>query len=347
MLPLFVLPGPPDRHAAAGHHPRVVQPQRLDERDDDRAVQRGRRAAGQAVRPAARRGRSRSAPAPRGCATSASRRPCTRGRSSSRSPWWRRSPRRWCTASAATTRSPDALDTGTVVTLALLLTRLYGPLTALSNARVDIMSALVSFDRVFEVLDLPPMIDDAPDAIELPRDARSIEFDDVHFSYPTAREVSLASLEDVAVLDTAPAQEVLHGVSFRAEPGRAGRARRAVRCRQDDDQPAGAAHVRRAFRAGAGRRSRRARGDPAVAARPDRRREPGRAHVPRHDPRRTCVYAAPAATDARVVGGASRRRRSATSSWRRCPMASTRSWATAATGCPVARSSAWRSPGCC
>jgi ATP-binding cassette subfamily B protein len=111
------------------------------------------------------------------------------------------------------------LSPGQVVTLALLLTRLYGPLTALSNARVDIMSALVSFDRVFEVIDLPPMITDAPDAIELPRDARSIEFDDVRFSYPTASEVSLASLEDVAVLDNAPSQEVLRGVSFRAEPG--------------------------------------------------------------------------------------------------------------------------------
>jgi ATP-binding cassette subfamily B protein len=111
------------------------------------------------------------------------------------------------------------LSAGQVVTLALLLTRLYGPLTALSNARVDIMSALVSFDRVFEVLDLPPMINDAPDAVELPRDARSIEFDDVRFSYPTASEVSLASLEDVAVLDNTPAQEVLRGISFRAEPG--------------------------------------------------------------------------------------------------------------------------------
>jgi ATP-binding cassette subfamily B protein len=111
------------------------------------------------------------------------------------------------------------LSAGEVVTLALLLTRLYGPLTALSNARVDVMSALVSFDRVFEVLDLPPMIDDAPDAVELPDDARTIEFADVRFSYPTAAEVSLASLEDVAVLDTAPAQEVLRGVSFRAEPG--------------------------------------------------------------------------------------------------------------------------------
>jgi ATP-binding cassette, subfamily B, bacterial len=111
------------------------------------------------------------------------------------------------------------LDAGTVVTLALLLTRLYGPLTALTNVRVDVMSALVSFERVFEVLDLAPLIADAPDARPLPPGAREIEFDDVRFSYPTASEVSLASLEDVAVLDQAPSQEVLHGVSFRAEPG--------------------------------------------------------------------------------------------------------------------------------
>ncbi len=111
------------------------------------------------------------------------------------------------------------LSAGTVVTLALLLTRLYGPLTALSNARVDVMSALVSFDRVFEVLDLEPMIQDAPAAQPLPADARSIEFDDVHFAYPNAADVSLASLEDVAVLDSGISPPVLHGVSFRAEPG--------------------------------------------------------------------------------------------------------------------------------
>lgn len=111
------------------------------------------------------------------------------------------------------------LSAGTVVTLALLLSRLYGPLTALSNARVDVMSALVSFDRVFEVLDLAPMIADAPDAVELPLDARSLEFADVRFGYPSAAEVSLASLEDVAVLDAKVTPEVLHGVSFRAEPG--------------------------------------------------------------------------------------------------------------------------------
>jgi ATP-binding cassette subfamily B protein len=112
-----------------------------------------------------------------------------------------------------------SLSAGTVVTLALLLSRLYGPLTALSNARVDVMSALVSFDRVFEVLNLRPMVTDAPDASSLDADARTIEFVDVRFRYPSAAEVSLASLEDVAVLDKGGEQEVLHGVSFRADAG--------------------------------------------------------------------------------------------------------------------------------
>jgi len=111
------------------------------------------------------------------------------------------------------------LRTGEVVALALLLSRLYGPLTALSNARVDVMSALVSFDRVFEVLDLEPLIVDAPNAKALTKDARSIEFDDVRFSYPTAQEVSLASLEDITHFETQIVTEVLHGVSFRVEPG--------------------------------------------------------------------------------------------------------------------------------
>ena len=111
------------------------------------------------------------------------------------------------------------LTPGTVVSLALLLSRLYGPLTALSNVRVDVMSAMVSFERVFEVLDLPPKITERADAIDLSADARSIEFDDVHFSYPRADEISLASLEDIAVPDQTPENPVLHGVSFRAEPG--------------------------------------------------------------------------------------------------------------------------------
>ena len=111
------------------------------------------------------------------------------------------------------------LTVGTLVALAGLLGRLYGPLTALSNVRVDVMTALVSFERVFEVLDLPPMVQDRPDAKALPRGPASVEFDSVDFRYPTASEVSLASLESVAVLESAPSGQVLHGVSFRAEPG--------------------------------------------------------------------------------------------------------------------------------
>jgi ATP-binding cassette subfamily B protein len=111
------------------------------------------------------------------------------------------------------------LSTGTVVTLALLLSRLYGPLMALSNVRVDVMSALVSFDRVFEVLDLKPLIDDAPGAVELSPLASSVTFSDVWFSYPTADEVSLASLEDVAVLDHTRSADVLRGIDFTARAG--------------------------------------------------------------------------------------------------------------------------------
>jgi ABC-type multidrug transport system fused ATPase/permease subunit len=101
-----------------------------------------------------------------------------------------------------------------------LLGRLYGPLTALSNVRVDVMTALVSFERVFEVLDLPPMIAERPGARPaVPAGGVSVEFDEVHFGYPAASKVSLASLEDVAVLDQRGGEEVLHGISFRAEPG--------------------------------------------------------------------------------------------------------------------------------
>jgi ATP-binding cassette subfamily B protein len=111
------------------------------------------------------------------------------------------------------------LNVGTVVALAALLTRLYGPLTSLSNVQVDVMTALVSFDRVFEILDLPPMIAEKDDAVPVPAGPARVEFSHVDFRYPTAEEVSLASLESVAVLDTAPSHQVLFDVSFVAEPG--------------------------------------------------------------------------------------------------------------------------------
>ncbi len=111
------------------------------------------------------------------------------------------------------------LAPGTVVSLALLLTRLYSPLTALANARVDVMTALVAFERVFEVLDVRPMITERADARTVPGGEVSVEFDNVRFSYPSAAQISLASLEEVATLDARGGAEVLHGVHFRAEPG--------------------------------------------------------------------------------------------------------------------------------
>ncbi|MEU3009268.1 ABC transporter ATP-binding protein [Nocardia asteroides] len=112
-----------------------------------------------------------------------------------------------------------SLDAGSVVALSLLLTRLYTPLTALASARLEIMSALVSFERVFEVLDLKPLIEDAPGAVPVADGPVAVELDAVNFGYPSADKVSLASLEDVATLDTRGGVEVLHEVSLRAEPG--------------------------------------------------------------------------------------------------------------------------------
>ena len=111
------------------------------------------------------------------------------------------------------------LNAGAVVSLALLLTRMYAPLTALANARVEIMSALVSFERVFEVLDLKPLIDDKADPTPVPEGPLSLSFDHVDFSYPSADKVSLASLEEVAVLDKRGGEEVIHDVSFTVPPG--------------------------------------------------------------------------------------------------------------------------------
>jgi len=111
------------------------------------------------------------------------------------------------------------LTVGTLLALAALLGRLYGPLTSLSNVRVDVMTALVSFERVFEVLDLPSMVAEAERPRQLPSGPQSVEFDHVSFRYPAANEVSLASLEVVARLETTTPQTVLHDVSFQVDPG--------------------------------------------------------------------------------------------------------------------------------
>lgn len=111
------------------------------------------------------------------------------------------------------------LDVGTVVALTAYLARLYGPLLGLSNAQVSIMTALVSFERVFEVLDLPPMIGEKTGAVAVPPGPARIEFDHVSFRYPAPAEVSLASLESIAVPDKRPQKPVLLDISFIAEPG--------------------------------------------------------------------------------------------------------------------------------
>jgi len=111
------------------------------------------------------------------------------------------------------------LSVGTLIALAALLGRLYGPLTALSNVQIDVMTALVSFERVFEVLDLRPLVADEPGARELPPGPLAVELDGVSFGYPGADEVSLASLEQVAVADRAAGGPVLHDISLRVEPG--------------------------------------------------------------------------------------------------------------------------------
>jgi ATP-binding cassette subfamily B protein len=111
------------------------------------------------------------------------------------------------------------ITVGSMIAVTALLARLYGPLTALSNIRIDVMTALVSFERVFEVLDLAPMVASKAGAIALETPMPRVEFKDVTFRYPKADEISLASLESAAKLETVISGEILKGISFVAEPG--------------------------------------------------------------------------------------------------------------------------------
>ena len=215
-----------------------------------------------------------------------------------------------------------AFQVGTLVSLALLLNRLYGPITALSNVQVNVMTALVSFDRVFEVLDLKPLIEDRPDAVPLVLAAQGngsartagpaadIVFDHVSFRYPAASEVSLASLESIAL----PVPErtdarlgVLHDVSFTAPAGQltalvgpsgAGKTTITHLVSRLYDPDEGAVRI-----GGSDIRDVTQR----VAARRGRRGDPGRAPVPRHDPGQSRVRPARGdrgGTDRGVPGGA-------------------------------------------
>jgi ATP-binding cassette subfamily B protein len=112
-----------------------------------------------------------------------------------------------------------AVSVGTLLAITALLARLYGPLTALSNVRIDVMTALVSFERVFEVLDLTPMVSDKPGAQTLARKVPSVEFKNVHFSYPRPEQISLASLESAAKEEQIQSGEILKGISFNVPAG--------------------------------------------------------------------------------------------------------------------------------
>lgn len=196
-----------------------------------------------------------------------------------------------------------AIQFGTLVAMVALLMRLYGPVNELSSMQATATVALVSFDRVFEILDLKPLITERPGAKALPPGAGSgngsapsapdVAFEAVSFRYPSADEVSLLSLElhtsSKADRSGANAPDVLHELSFHAPMRQAHGAGRAVGCRQDHHHPAGAAYVRHDLGHRAHRRSRRPRSEPRVAGRERRGRHPGVAPLPRHPARQPVV----------------------------------------------------------
>ncbi|MCX6448561.1 MAG: ABC transporter ATP-binding protein [Actinobacteria bacterium] len=112
-----------------------------------------------------------------------------------------------------------AITVGSLIAITTLLARLYGPLVALATVRVDVMGAFVSFERVFEVLDLEPMVQEKPNAKVLKSRTPEIEFSDVRFTYPNAQQISLASLESASLPEIKDSEEILKGISFTAKPG--------------------------------------------------------------------------------------------------------------------------------
>ena len=239
-----------------------------------------------------------------------------------------------------------ALTVGTLIALATLLLRLLGPLQGLSNVRIDVMTALVSFERVFEVLDLPSLIQEKPGrrrAAPRPRRAWSsttwrspTRAPTTSRSPPSRRSPATESRDTGQVL-------ARHHLRRRARPD--GRPGRPVRGRQDDGHPPGRPPVRRGGRRRPRRRPRRPRRHPPVAGGRRRLRHPGRPHVPRHHPGQPALRASRRHRRGAVAGaggGPDRRRWSGP-----CPTASTRWSATAATGSRAASGSGSRSPGCC
>jgi ATP-binding cassette subfamily B protein len=236
------------------------------------------------------------------------------------------------------------LGIGTLVALTSYLNRLYGPLTSLSNVQVDVMTTLVSFERVLEVLDLTPTVTDSDDPVSLPDGPVGVELDRVRFRYPDAAEVSLASLEGVARLDDTPGEPVLHDVTLRVEPGRtlalvgpsgAGKSTIAGLVSRLYDPTGGSVRI-----GGVDLRATMladVRNTVGVVAQD--------VHLFHDTLRANLRYAKPGATDDELIGACRPRRYGTWSSG--CPMGWTPWWATVATGCRAARSSGSPSPGCC
>ena len=220
LVPVFIIPARFIGKKNPGAYARDLRSRVADEQHDGRAIQCRRRTARENFRSARQRRRSAfQALAPAACRTSTSSSRITHGSFSSPSASSPRSPLRSPTAGAACSPS-KACSTSARSSRSRLPRALYGPLTALSNVQVDNMTTLVSFDRVFEIFDLKPMVAGKTECRPLPSSGPAkIEFKNVSFRYPTAEEVSLASLESVAVLSKSPEKEVLHDMSFIAEAG--------------------------------------------------------------------------------------------------------------------------------
>ena len=235
VLPLFIIPAKRVGKRLQAHRPPADEHQRRDEHADDRAVQRRRRPAGEAVRPL-RTTRS----------TLFAERAAKVRDIGIRSAMYGRvffvalglvgalGAAAIYGVGAHLVVSGD-IPTGTLVALAALVTRVYQPLTGLTNARVDLMTAMVSFERVFEVLDAPETITDRPGAVDLVEPKGRVEFDDVTFRYPPAAEVTVAVARGAQRRRSAsdPDRDVLAGVSPDAAARRDGGARRCLGRGQD------------------------------------------------------------------------------------------------------------------
>ncbi len=340
------LPGAPARTA----HPEARAHRHAGERGDEQhhrgTLQRRGRDARQAVRPSRPGTRRRSPSARAASATSASPPRSTAASCWSCSGSSPRSAPPSCTSSAATSRSRAPSPRERSRRSPRTSRSIYQPLAQLTNSRVDVLTALVSFERVFEVIDFPAAITDRPGAVDLVDPEGRIELDHVWFRHPAGREVSLESLEAPGTPGARRAERLDAARRLaRVEPGAtvalvgasgAGKTTIAMLVPRVADDGRGL---------GAHRRPRRPRPHARVGARRDRAGAAGPAPLPRHHPRQPALRATrtpPTPSCARRSNGPA----SGTSS-RRCPTVSTPSSANAATGCRAARSSASRSPGSC